>query len=300
LSRKWFGAVFLLLLLSLILNVYTVAKLLSMEALLSSKPDSTTVENLVKQTEGVLRSLIRDIREEQQWYTQPTMEVQENGEDKYQITFSWQLREYPKQGHVLFFVRDPGSEAFKPLEVNSFSEGSFQARMQVDVDAKFKPVVVVSCNVNGKPVSVSEGTFGEPGPIYEYYIAYETNGIVRNSRVFRADLGKLMSGLTAPLDVRLDMEMHKSQLSLSVAERGTKEPKVKVSAVYLEAFRGEEKVIETRVPVAQDEKHFEWQAPVYRVSYNTQGITFDELCLRVEYDNDCVATPVIFRQVILK
>lgn len=303
LLEKWFRAGLVLLVISLVLNIYTASKLSGLtnkvNALWVSRIDKTALETVIRQGITDLQSLLRQIREEQRWVTPVKVEPGKRSKDKQKIKLSWQIKDYPQGAPVTFYYREPGAAKFKSLPATPVGGGHFQ--VELEMKCKLAPDWGISQVYKENAVERSRESTVESvsksncsSYVYDYYIALKDGNRIRSSEVETIDLGKVPMMLVAPLQVKLEIDKYKDQFKVTLLERSTKEPEIKVDRVLLEVYHNNKKLAEEEVPVARKEKHGNWEIPIYELVWNPKGQPFDYLYLRVEYENGETVRQEIF------
>lgn len=293
--EKWFRAGLVLLVISLVFNIYTAIKLSvltsKVNALWNNRIDKTALENVVHQGITDLQSLLRQIREEQRWITPVKVELGKRSKDIQKIKLSWQIKDYPQGAPVTFYYREPGAANFKPLPATSVGGGHFQ--VELEMKSKLAPYWSISqvykdykenvAKRSDESTRISASNYSSH--VYDYYIALQDENRIRSSEVETIDLGKVSMMLVAPLQVRLEIDKDNDQFKVTLLERSTKEPEIKVAGVLLEVYHDNKKLAEEKLSITQKEKHVDWEMPIYEVVWNAKGQPFDHLYLRVEYEN---------------
>jgi len=286
LLERWFRVAVLLLALSVLLNIWAIYRLriLSEEVIaIRLLPIGTTdIERRIAELEAMLRQ----IREEQRWITPVQPELGTRVGDTQKVKLTWQIKEYPPGASVTFYYRERGADEFEAMPATSAGLGRFQ--VELEIERQVAPQWVISRVYKGK-TAVRTDQVALPTPfshLYEYYITVEDGECIRSSEVGTIDLRKVSMMTVPPLQVQLEIDEEKDQVRVTLFERATREPEIKLARAFLEVYAGEVKLAEEELQVAGTDRHGDWDVPIYEVVWwNSRGRFFDRLYLRVEYDN---------------
>ena len=261
----------ILLVISLILNIYTLFKINATRDIIADD-FNFYLETVFKDLDEI-KDMIIQTKKERQWISKIDIERSENAYGNPKVKFVWMIKEFIPDSKVVLYTRKSGDENFQQLPVSSLTEGRFSSELEIKVEDG--PEWDLSYEYDNKDYRGLDNIYPplENSPyVYEYYVASYDGTRLQTSEMENANLYKFLKAKsTIDIEITINSEKEPSIIDFSF-DRENNMP----NEIIIEIYDGNE-INEEIVKVDKLKGFGVWES---------DGKIFNKLVIRAEYGKE--------------